>query len=665
MTMTGKQPPPRVALSREVLEHEVVRMLTRAAAGERHTPGGHPHNQKTHGSNDHGVDTPNLLDKLKLAGRIDLEDGERLLSSDKVSGATGVVRFALVEAGGEKALRLGMGGPGFGSRDDAAGPWRGGPDRTAEINAERERLRGERDDLEDELDDASPARKAAIQKRLDELDEMDIGGEAGAGGYTARLDMPAVQRLRATLADALEAGAIKQREVDAADDGGGPEPERPAAGFWTFTEGSIPGEWADVHYLVYLDDPSVGVETYLGAIPHGSGIDFDDLTGNEQAARLDPAEARKLVRLLTLDQPTRSVQTAYRFAGECECLRTFDFEAAADPGDGRPHPAPGREQGGTVNHNNRQQSPHKCGICRATLPPSLVRSRYVRRSAITGALLCDRCGTGPVEGFQAYPPGWGPSRIPKSREVLHHEVVRMLARAGTVESTPAERAAYHEAGHAVVAYRLGIPVDGVGLGEHGHGQTAVRSGDCPSLDVAAALIAGSVAESMWCPDSPGGEIDDGVGDDEARLHRLLSAESFDVRAAAASAQVLLERFAADVDDVAAALIERGSLTGKQVEALLQSGEERADSGVLQARAAYAEPIDERKFNTWWATYNRSGTADSDPAWSRPAREAAYRMFAAGDRGDWDVFRLWQDRLVDIRRRTGHEAQQSNASFGGS
>jgi hypothetical protein len=66
-----------------------------------------------------------------------------------------------------------------------------------------------------------------------------------------------------------------------------------------YGEGSVPGDWADVHYQVTLDDDlTVGTRVRLGAVPHGSGQTLDDLTGNEQGAVLDDAEARKLLRLL-------------------------------------------------------------------------------------------------------------------------------------------------------------------------------------------------------------------------------------------------------------------------------------------------------------------------------------------------------------------------------
>lgn len=250
---------------------------------------------------DGGAAASALKDVLKLAEKIDLGPDEKFLGSDRLNADGGSIRLALTEAHGVRALRLGIGGPGFGSANDDAGPWRGNRISVDEINAERKRLRAERDAAAAEIERldadplAGPKRKAAAQAKFDELDDMNLD-EASPAGYTARLDPAAAGKLHDTLTRALAEGKAKQKELDNAYDNDLPEPPRPAQGYWTIAEGSVSGEWADVAWNVYIDDPSVGVEVHIGAVPPGESL--EDLTGAEQAARLDPAEAQKLVRLL-------------------------------------------------------------------------------------------------------------------------------------------------------------------------------------------------------------------------------------------------------------------------------------------------------------------------------------------------------------------------------
>lgn len=307
-----------------------------------HQPG--KHRQKDHG-NDAGVDDAPLSAKLKGAGRIDLAPGERLLRSDRTKGENGRAWLAVTEKDGKRSLRIGLGNSQFGTRNDDNGPWRAAQDRSYEINEEREEIREEQElfteqisELEDDPN-ADPAELDKLRKLRAELDDADTN-EVTPNGHTAILDEQSAKQLRETLAKALDDGEKiqgellggphheeiarleKQRdplrrmgrkwtdEEDAEWDrltaeierlellgAGVPEPERPARGFWVLAEGSIPGEWADVHYEVFLDDPSVGVETKLGAIPHHYDQDFDDLESSR--ANFDIVEADELVQLLT------------------------------------------------------------------------------------------------------------------------------------------------------------------------------------------------------------------------------------------------------------------------------------------------------------------------------------------------------------------------------
>jgi 8-oxo-dGTP pyrophosphatase MutT (NUDIX family) len=295
------------------------------------------------------VGTSALANKLKGAGRIDLEPGERLLNSDRTRGENGRAWLAVVEKDGEKSLRIGLGNANFGTRHDHGEPWRAGPDRTAEINEERAEMLELMEDLENEIDDleddpdADPVRLAELRAQLEEYVEAFGGTDIMElpNGHTAILGESAARQLRETLAKALDDGERLQAALDAPyqeldrltvereklrykamgrkftdeedaewdrltsaisraeaelDPLSGPE--RPDAGYWTLAEGSIPGQWADVHYDVFLDDPSVGVEVKLGAVPHGSDMDFDDMRRAEMAASFAMSEANDLVRLL-------------------------------------------------------------------------------------------------------------------------------------------------------------------------------------------------------------------------------------------------------------------------------------------------------------------------------------------------------------------------------
>ncbi len=368
---------------------------------------------------------PPVKDTLKLTGKIALEPGETLVGSGKMDGEFGTIRIASTDHDGSRALCLGIGGPGFGGREDEAGPWRPGPDHSEAINAERKARRDEYDQVEDRLAEidaaervdaasgdnptatladlvaerdrvrsrldeigehdmavnrararkaagepvdpaeldpprycepgefdrlrarlhqlsdlpdprvwdgeprpAEPGEVQALERRCDELEEMDTV-EVFPGGYTAKLEAPAAGQLR----DALTEGLTAAEETYAANNAVYDEVDRWEAvrdslrGMprkWTaeedarwdeatakvealeartvefdytvFAEGVVPGQWADVHYRVDLDDYDIGVQVALGAVPHGSERDLSDLCGDAQAAILTPAETKALLR---------------------------------------------------------------------------------------------------------------------------------------------------------------------------------------------------------------------------------------------------------------------------------------------------------------------------------------------------------------------------------
>jgi hypothetical protein len=350
---------------------------------------GHPRHPK--GPDGKWADVPDagvavVANKLKGAGRVDLEPGERLLKSDRMKGENGRAWLAVIEKDGKKSLRLGLGNANFGTRHDHGGPWRAGPDRTAEIDAERAELRADIEELEDELEaaEADPETDPrSLEERRAQLEDL-YGAESGVGelpgGSTAMLDEGGARQLREALAKGLDDGKKLQAELDrpyaeldrltnerdrlklrargrkftdeedaewdrltAAISRAQAEldptsgPERPESGYWTFAEGSIPGQWADVHYDIYLDDPSVGVEVKLGAVPHGSDMDFDDMRGAEMTASFDIVEADELVRLLAnLDTAPsrRATRSGHRRNGPDMDVSAWNAANPDNPRDG-------------------------------------------------------------------------------------------------------------------------------------------------------------------------------------------------------------------------------------------------------------------------------------------------------------------------------------------
>lgn len=191
--------------------------------------------------------------------------------------------------------------------------------------------------------------------------------------------------------------------------------------------------------------------------------------------------------------------------------------------------------------------------------------------------------------FGAGSGSWGGSRMSESdiarqvaadlnraaRAEIRHESPRTASKAEAIAaaSDDMHRNARHEAGHAVVARCLGLPVRDVSIDGNGgvsrfHASRA--PGDWSADDDAAVLVAGGLAERMRWPD-----IDlDGCGDDEAALLDLLDqANPPDVRRAERTARMYLEGHERDVDTLVDALIRRRHLTGDEIGELLE-GEER-------------------------------------------------------------------------------------------
>lgn len=213
---------------------------------------------------------------------------------------------------------------------------------------------------------------AAFRGRGREDDSNDSGD---VFGHTAQLSPAAVQDLHARLSAATADGQRRNAYLDEHWDeiAVGDSHEIVASGY-------ISGDGADVHYSVEVDDPSVGVETYLAVIPHSSDATLEDLAGAEQAAVFDPVEMRRfLARLGSLAGTTESEALALWRALEARHnLRGPDGRFIKDPG-GSDRPSLADVIRGTAAGGPKRQRGDKGGMSVA----DAVRSA-ARRSDSTG-----------------------------------------------------------------------------------------------------------------------------------------------------------------------------------------------------------------------------------------------------------------------------------------
>lgn len=282
-------------------------------------------------------------DRLKLAGKVeDLVDGEELIGSDKVVGEwSATLRVAVTSHG----VRLGVGGAGFGGRDDDAGPWRAGRGDLAEENARRKRLSDERSALEEMPED--PPWTPEQQRRYDELDDTDTN-ELYPLGFTTVLDRAGVERLRQAVAEFWPRAAARSKEINDVwekiealreqrmrlwdlvmkETTAGVPVERPAdydakatdaeierlfyeiealeespAAKWDYVlygEGVIPGQWGDLHYRIDLDDPGIGPQLRLAVVPRGDPAHdtLDKVEDAEAHAVFEEGEVPRVLALL-------------------------------------------------------------------------------------------------------------------------------------------------------------------------------------------------------------------------------------------------------------------------------------------------------------------------------------------------------------------------------
>ncbi|HET8684787.1 MAG TPA: ParB N-terminal domain-containing protein [Micromonosporaceae bacterium] len=342
---TGSPPASRSSSRKATTSSTVAPALRRAVRVTLRTLGFDPDQPRDdHGRWSDGVPHPPdpRRDKLSLAGRIPLDPGEELLSSGKLDlRGDGAIRVAVTRRDGRSLVRLGIAPYGA----EELPRWTGGPPRTAQLDAERERIRAERTGLDEESD-----RYQQLSERLAELGEDDDWPTARLDGESIRTTLrdaisaaePAEKDIKAWLAElnGLQAEldslrwATRGRELTPEEDARwdalagqikASEDEGPGLGSFEIAAGEVPGEWGDLAYDVYVDEPDSGVQVALSVRP--AGMDRDTWT---DTTALTLPELRKLVRLLPGDEAAlhRAVRRALRALG-------FDPDQPRDPHTGK------------------------------------------------------------------------------------------------------------------------------------------------------------------------------------------------------------------------------------------------------------------------------------------------------------------------------------------
>lgn len=250
-------------------------------------------------------------DRLKLAARLKLRPGEKLMASSKVDGELGGARFALTIHNGRPELRVGFGAEGYGKRDRESGTpaWDGNPTPERLSDAERDRLSAEIDATEGEYESASPERRKEIDERDADIREQLAAGEGEFNGTTrigARDTDALVGELRPALAEAVVRDKAENKawdEIEQLQATGNPDPQRLAElrqivdrGTEYLAKGVVPGAWGDIHYEVYLDDAALGPQMVLGVWPKGAPDDWG--ATRDWSGIYDMAEARKVLSQL-------------------------------------------------------------------------------------------------------------------------------------------------------------------------------------------------------------------------------------------------------------------------------------------------------------------------------------------------------------------------------
>lgn len=256
-------------------------------------------------------------------------------------------------------------------------------------------------------------------------------------------------------------------------------------------------------------------------------------------------------------------------------------------------------------------------------------------------------GWGAGSGFPAYS---RPGR--RSPQALVNGIMAQAQREQQQEQ--ARRAALHEAGHAFVLWTLRMPFAQLAINDHGIGHTARSTADekygppWTARTAVLVLAAGAAGERLAYPDAH-----DGCDGDEERIARILADRPETEPGLRAEVDQLVHDGRATITAAADILLRVGRLSGTDAAAVFSKHATQAaaptDTRAVATEPVDPEPTDEEHFATWATRYFRRGIPTADPAWSRPAIQAAYKMNRAADRGDWNLFRQWQSRLIDLQR----------------
>jgi hypothetical protein len=126
-------------------------------------------------------------------------------------------------------------------------------------------------------------------------------------------------------------------------------------------------------------------------------------------------------------------------------------------------------------------------------------------------------------------------------------------------------AAFHEAGHVVVARAFGLKVGAIEIGEDGSGKAEISSAEhLPLVDQIALCVAGIEAQELFnCPTHEYAAFAD-FAKVCTLVEGLTDSESFEIRSAAyVRALDILKRCVPEVEQLAKELIEHGPAQGDQ------------------------------------------------------------------------------------------------------